>query len=132
MITKFYDMQEDKDHLNGTEIADSLQLLQILDSLRERPPFICELVGENGISLSFGIGLPVGCVQYRATNGEPPYFMATSNDPNIAEEQFEFLMGGTLTLALGHFCIEIKLLKQVLSYFQETGYRSPIVQWEEV
>jgi hypothetical protein len=125
-------MHEDNNHLNGTEITDTLQLLQILDSLRGRPPFICELVGENGISLSFGIGLPVGCVQYRATSGEPPYFMATSNDQNIAKEQFEFLMGGTLTPVLGHFCIEINLLKQVISYFQETGYRSTIVKWEEV
>jgi hypothetical protein len=132
MITKFFDLQEDSNPSNGAEITDVSQLLEIIDGLLERPPFICELVGDNGFGLSFGIGRPIGCAQYRSTDGRPPYFVTTSGDADIAEDEFEFLMGDTLTPISGRYCIKFDLLKEVAAHFQETGQRSTLVEWEEI
>ena len=73
MNVTFLDGQDNTNPLNGSVIQDRERLLEIFDRLRSRPPFVCELAGENGFYLHVGIG-KLGHAQYSRMDGEPPYF----------------------------------------------------------
>jgi hypothetical protein len=47
MNVTFFDREDHANHLSGTVIGDNIRLFQILEGLRNRIPFICELEGEN-------------------------------------------------------------------------------------
>lgn len=61
------------------------EVLALIESLRNRPPFFCELVGENGFNLLVGIGGDVGCAQLSRTDGLTVKTLAPSHpDPHYA------------------------------------------------
>jgi len=71
-MVQFFDRQDPANSLNGVEIHDSTGLRRLLDSVRDRPPFFAELIGENGFKLLVGIGAITGCVQFSAADGAAP------------------------------------------------------------
>jgi hypothetical protein len=77
MKAHFFDLENDANPLNGTCIESSAELRNILESLHEslhdRPPFIAELIGDNGFKLMFGLGITEGFVQYSSVEDDPPY-----------------------------------------------------------
>jgi hypothetical protein len=126
------DLREDEtNHLNGTIIRDDSQLFGILDSLRTRMPFFCELVGENEYCLLVGIGQD-GYVEYSRCDGEPPYLEAIASNKKRQAGHTEFLMGGTPTPISKHCCIPFETVREIAGYFRETGGMYPGIAWEEV
>jgi hypothetical protein len=132
MIVRLLDLQDESNPLNGSIIADSEQLARMLDSLRTRKPFLAELLGDNGYSLTVGIGGTVGCVQYSRSDGSSVYLVAMASNATPAEGEIEFLCGGTLTPVAIRYILPFETVKEIANYFLETGARSARVRWEEV
>jgi hypothetical protein len=132
VVVEFFDRQQTGNPLNGSKIATSAALSKTLDQWRDRRPFFCELLGENEYKLLIGIGNEVGCVQYSACDGSPPYLMATIERDTENNGYFEFLIGNTPTPVPRRYCIPFDLMKQIASSFIETGLPDSSIHWEEV
>jgi len=132
LIVRFLDHQDETNPLNGFVIVDDAQLSQVLDSFRTREPFFAELYCENGYKLLIGIGRTVGCVQYGRSDGDKPYLMAVTCDPNAETKSFEFLTGDTPTPISGRYILPFDKVKKIAQHFRETGTRSAAVSWKEI
>jgi len=132
MIVTFFDRQDSMNPLNGRKIDDRVALLALLDSLKGRPPFFIELVGTQGYKLLLGLAETVGCAQYNASDGSPPYLMAVVPRKESLSGHIEFLIGGTPTPVSSRYCLQLGVIREVAAHFLETGVRSPDVSWEEI
>ncbi len=79
MKVQFLDLEDKSDPAHGTAVKDQDQLLALLDRLRSREPFACELIGGNGSDLMIGVG-PVGFAQHSRHDGIPPYLVTVAAD----------------------------------------------------
>jgi hypothetical protein len=75
-----------------------LTMLETLETLQDRPPFFCELEGENGFDLIVGVFSD----QYSPNYGNGPYMVAVAPDSGVAD--LEFLMRGMPIPWLHGFC----------------------------
>jgi Immunity protein Imm1 len=132
MVVEFIDRQDKTNSLNGVKISTGAELSKIIDDLRNRPPFFCELFGMNDCKLLIGLGQNVCCIQYSPSDGSPPYLMATSNSETYDHDYFEFLIGGTQTPVPSRYCIPFDVMKRIAVRFVEMGLRDPNVCWEPV
>lgn len=132
MKAQFFDRQDRTSPHNGMVIADSPKIASLIEDMRNRPPFFCELVGEYGFNLLLGISDTLGCAQYSANDGSPPYLMATCREMETNEEFMDFLTGNTDTPVPMKFCLSIETIKRIASDFIESGERSSRVSWEEI
>ena len=128
MKVTLFDLQDERNPLNGCAFERETSLLAALDSLRSRPPFFAELVGDNGDKLLIGIG-DVGCVQHSDGDGHPPYLMAVSQ---ASQDIVEYLISDTPSPVPGRYCLPFEAVREIASHFQRTGERSPLVSWEEI
>ena len=126
----FFDRQDQENPLHGVVVRDRERLLQILNGLLIRPPFVCELQGENDFLLHVGVG-EFGQAQYSRADGKPPYLMAVAPDPGPKEEDIEFLLGGTPTPISKRYCMPFKFICEIAGYFVETGRAHPGFSWED-
>ena len=131
MNVTFFDIEDQDNALNGTVIRNGEQLFQILDGLRNRPPFICELVNENGFELVIGIGTN-GFAQYGRSRGLPPYMVALAPGSEQEQGETEFLAGGTPSPISNRYCMPFDSVRKIAGHFLETGQRHPTFSWEEV
>jgi hypothetical protein len=131
MNMEFFDRQDSKNPNNGTVVRDEKEIVHILDSLQEREPFFCELVGQNGYNLLVGIGT-VGCVQYSHNDGRPPHLMATAPNASPTNDSMRFLIGNTTTPISTRYGLPLSVVRDVVLFFQKTGGRSLVVCWEEI
>ena len=131
MTIIFFDREDSENDLNGTTIRNDEQLSKVLEGLRVRAPFVCELVGDSSFHLHVGVG-EVGHAQYSRLDGEPPYLMAVAPHPNEREQYTEFLLGGTPTPISSRYCMPFELVRKIAEYFLETGRAHPGFTWEEV
>ena len=93
---------------------------------------MCELIGDNGFTLTVGVSNNLGCVQHAPGNGTPPYLMAVgSTETKLNSGDVEFVVGGTATPIDRRYCFPFERVKQIVTYFVETGKRWPGVVWEE-
>jgi|SRR5262245_23209194 len=132
MRTHFYDLQDDANPLNGTSIENSAELRNALESLRDRPPFFAELIGDNGFKLTFGLGATEGCVQFCSVEDDPPYLMAVNPNIRDSEGGVEFLCGGTPTPVDKRYCLPYDAFVEIVAGFVQTGERKHDVLWEEI
>jgi hypothetical protein len=147
MKAKFVDEQDRSNPLDRMTIDSREQVSNLLDSFRNREPFLCKLVGENGYELMIGVGATFGCVQHSRSDGDSPYLMAAATsegDPDVymkrlasgelneEEECIYFLISDQPTPIPKRYCLSFDNLKEVVSYFIETGDRWPGVPWEEI
>jgi hypothetical protein len=108
-------------HFPTERLADEAALLRVLERARSlSPPGMCELVHDNGFTLTVGIG-DLCSAQYAPSDGDPPYLMAVSPDENEdAPETVEFMFDGSLTEIPGMLTIPSETLKGVtLHFFQD-------------
>lgn len=132
MNVTFNDLQDKSNVMNGTCVRNSLGLHALLEPFKDRQPFMFELVGANGCTLLVGFSKEVGCVQFSASDGEPPYLMAL-NDDMVEDEPFtSFLTGNTPTPIPRRFCLPIEQVLAITSAFISEGVRSDAVGWEEL
>ena len=132
MTIEFFDRQQVSSSVNGIRIEKQGDLLRLFESLVNREPFFCELVGDNGYKQLVGVGGRIGCVQYSANNGAPPYLMAVAEDGVNGQPYVEFLIGNTPTPVSTRYCIPFEKIRQITVYFLQTGERDPSVSWEEI
>jgi hypothetical protein len=131
MSVTFFDREDDANYLNGTIIRDRNRLFQILEDLRSREPFVCELVGDNGYCLHVGVG-EYGNVQHSRLDGDPPYLMAVNrSSEGEVDEYIEFLLGGTGTPISKRYCMPFDSVLEIVGYFFETGRIHPAFAWDE-
>jgi len=133
----FHDSQETSNPLNGSVIEDEQALTSLLESLRSRPGFVFELLGDNGYMLCVGLRHDIGFVQYSQSNGELPYLVARIAAPGGDEAETEdevesFLCGDTPTEISREECVPYETLKEILLEFVRTGTRSSAVSWKEI
>jgi len=132
MNAVFSDLQDRSSPLDGVTIHNRAELLALLDRLRDREPFVCKLVGENGYKLTVGIGPHLGCVQYSPSDGNTPYLMAVATQNQSEPEYVDFLLGDTPTPIAQRFCLPLEMVNAISVHFVETGERSPAMAWEEI
>lgn len=132
MKAVFTDLQDHSSPLNGATVHDRNELFAVLNSVRDREPFGCELVGENGYKLTLGIGKDVGFVQHSPSDGDTPYLLALAPEKHCDQDYVEFLVGDTPTPIPQRFCLPFETVKGIAAYFIETGERNPAVSWEEI
>jgi hypothetical protein len=132
MIVKYFDKQDRSNPLNASLIQDEAALLQTLDASQGRPPFFCELVGENGFKVLIGLGKSTGSVQHSSIDGKPPYLMAVAEGMDPINECTEYLIGNTPTPVPSRYCLPIETVREIALHFQRTGGRSTAVSWEEI
>jgi len=133
MNVKFQDLEMDENPRNGEGFTSPEELLHLLDELgRSRPPFMCELIGDNGFTLTVGIGGDTGCVQHAPSDGTPPYMMAVDpTEQGSTVDEMEFVVGGTATPIDGKYCLPFATVKKVVADFAASGSQSAAVNWEE-
>ena len=131
MNITFFDREDATNSLNGMVVQHRERLLQILDGLRNRPPFVCELLGENGFHLYVGIG-KLGHAQYSRSDGEPPYLLAVAPRPGRRDEHIEFLLWGTPTPISKRYCMPFDSTREIALHFLQTGRAHPGFIWEGI
>lgn len=132
MKVRYVNQQDESDPMNGSVIADSDKLADLLDRRRNTAPFMADLAGGDGFELMIGLGGDLGCAQFSRADGDPPYLMAVSaHPPPVEAGYFEFFVAGTPTPVAARYIISFDELKQVALYFLDTGGRSDAVSWQE-
>jgi hypothetical protein len=131
MIAHFFDRQDSRNAHNGVVVADVDTLWTWLFE-EARPAFLCELICDNGFKLLIGVSPSLGCSQYSAVDGSPPYLMALGPDDPNGEEYMEFLTGNTDTPIPLKYCMPMSQIKQIVADFLATGEKSHRFSWEEV
>src|SRR5262245_29641864 len=122
MKVQFNDLQDEKNARSGHSSSDVAHVLALLDDLTSRPPFICELIGENGFMLTIGIGPHLGCVQHMRSDGNPPYLMAVNPaQPQTQDQEVELMCGGPPAPIDVRDCLTFDEVKKLVAYFVETG-----------
>src|SRR5262245_17125369 len=121
MKAHFFDLEDNANPLNGASIENLTELQNVLESLRDRPPFIAELIGDNGFKLMFGLGTEEGFVQFSSVEDDPPYLLAVNPNLRDSEGEFEFLCGGTLTPMEKRFCLPYDTVVKIAAEFVQTG-----------
>lgn len=132
MNIQFFDRQDRSNPRNAMMVSDPKVLLSWIDEMHRRPPFFCELIGENGAKLLLGISNTLGCAQYSVSDGSPPYLMAVGNEPEDNDRFMEFLTANTDTPVPIKFCLPLERIKKIAADFIQRGERSPSVDWEEI
>ena len=131
MNVTFEDFEQLDNPRNGTTLNDGTAVSDLLASLAGRDPFIFELQNQEGYRLTIGFGGTLGCVQYSAADGTPPYMVVVADAPSPVESRY-FSAGGQETEILGRFCLPIGRVVDIVAEFVATGARSLSVAWEEV
>lgn len=132
MKTHFFDLLDNANPSNGTGIENLSELQNLLESVRDRLPFIAELNGDNGFKLIFVLGPTEGCVQFCSVEHKPPYLMAVNSNLRDSEGEVEFLMGDTLTPVSKRYCLTYDAFVTIVAEFVQTGERKHDVLWEEL
>jgi hypothetical protein len=132
MKTHFLDLLDNANPLNGTSIENLAELQNVLESVRERLPFIAELSGDNGFKLTFVLGPTEGCAQFCSVENKPPYLIAVNPNLGDSEGKVEFLIGDTLTPVSKRYCLPYDAFVTIAAEFVQTGERKHDVLWEEL
>jgi len=90
MKTHFFDLLDNANPLNGIGIENLAEFQNVLENVRDRLPFMAELIGDNGFKLTFVLGTTEGCVQFCSVELEPPYLMAINPNLRDSEGEMEF------------------------------------------
>jgi hypothetical protein len=128
----FKDMQKLNNPLNGNRIENVSDVECLFRSFVGRDPFLFELQGENEITLTIGFTDECASIQYSASSGLPPYFMAISDEAIDDSEYIEFLAGDTPTPISRRYCLPTVKAIRIVNDFVQLGIRSKGMTWEEV
>jgi hypothetical protein len=132
MKVTYFDRQDAANPMNGTTIVEADELAKIFGAINgTRKPYLAELVGDNGFKLLVGIAAEMGCVQFSARDGSPPYLMAIGSNPDESGH-VDFLMGGTATPIPKRYCLPTQRVRQIAASFLQIGERARCVEWEEI
>jgi Immunity protein Imm1 len=132
MSAIFLDLDDRSNPLNGSEVTTSRELCSVLDEYGARPAQFCELVAQNGFKLLLGVSSDLGCVQHSSCSGSPPYYMTANSSALDTKDCVKFSIDNEPTPVPRHYCLPMKLVKEIAVHFLATGERSAEVCWEEI
>jgi hypothetical protein len=133
MKAVFRDLQWKDNPANSKVIESPESALQLLDSLLDRPPSLCTLSSEDAkAEILVGVGDPLGCVQFSASDGAPPYLMPRADSVLSGNDYVTFLAGGTPTEIPRRYCLPWPQVREIVDYFIKHGSRKPDLIWEEI
>ena len=121
--------------LNSVEITSAEQLRHLLDSLPEREDDPCVMLENSRRDwLLIGVRDQVGFVVFHPGKGNRAPTMSASTrkkpvDTRVAEEYFEFLVGGVATPIPTDRCLPMEKVISVAVFFYETGKLPKSVTW---
>lgn len=132
MKVQFQDLQDRGNPHNGESFTSPSQVAGLLEDLRcSRTTFMCQLVGDNGFTLTVGVEDDTGCVQHAPSDGTPPYLMAVgSTEMEQNGGDMEFVVGGTATPIDRRYRLAFSTIKEIVVEFVQSGNRSSKVEWE--
>lgn len=123
MKAQFFNRHNAADPLNGTTLDGPEALPRLLSALKDRDPFMAELIGTNGQTLLLGIGWPEGCVQLSSTEGDPPYWVALRGGADLAGGELTFWLGNELTPVRRRHGLPMTVVAEIAAEFLRTGER---------
>jgi len=126
----FRDLQDPLNPNNGRSVCDAQSLKTIFDSLRGRPPFLCEFMGDE-VRLVVGVG-DSGFVQFGAADGEPPYLVAIGSTTGHSGDSAEFLTANTPTPIPRRYCMPMATVCDIVLDCLVRKQPSPQTNWEEI
>ncbi len=129
---QFFDRQDSTNPHHGAVLSGADMISSLFKEERTKSPHFCELIGANGYKLLLGVSASLGCAQYSAADGSPPYLMAIGDKDIIEEGYVEFAIADTDTPVPRRFCLPIGTIEQVARDFVANGTRSSTVDWEEI
>jgi hypothetical protein len=129
MKIMFRSLQDNDSLDNECVIPDAKHMLRILDDVRKGEPTVCELISDSGRELMLGIGPKFGFAQYKASDGEPPYFITAKDAGNASRCFYEYWAGGTLSEIPVKYCLPIDIIRELAVHFFETGQRGSSAKW---
>jgi len=144
MMVTFSDMEWTANPRNGEIISKPYDLMEILESLRTREPFVFELKGSSGFTLQIGIAGSCGFVEYSRDDGSADWVAIAPGEKQILSDQgcvafremadngVEFLCGGTPSPIPSRYILSFELLQRIAMYFWQTGERMPEILWDEL
>jgi hypothetical protein len=82
-------------------------------------------------TLTLGIGIPLGFIEYMNATATPPYLIAVNNTTSN-NGSIEFDSGGTPTQVSTRHCINFEKVVEIAAFFLKNGKLSATVYWENV
>jgi hypothetical protein len=82
-------------------------------------------------TLTIGVGIPLGFIEYMNASATPPYLIAT-NRTTHNDGFIEFDSGGNLTPVSTRHCINFEKVVEIAALFMKNGKLSKNVYWENV
>lgn len=132
MSAKFFDLHNDSNPDNGTELLDGLGTKALLVRNAKNPPFVAELLSDHQTKLMIGLGPEICSAQFSAADDEPPYLVAKIQSKKNLIGITEFIIGNEPSEIELRLCIPLAVLLELAAHFVETGQRSQAVSWEEI
>ena len=132
MSATFQDLQETENPTNGSVLDSPASVSKLFESLSRREPFIFELRGHTGYTLTIGLAGVLGFAQFSRTDGTPPYNLAVADEADGQSESIMFLAGNQLTEIPGRFCMRIGRVEEIATAFVTTGGKSETMRWQDI
>ena len=112
-------------------ISSEKEMIDKLNDIERGGTRVVLLHSSDSGTLTIGVGIPLGFVEYMNATATPPYLIATDNTTN--DDSFaEFDTGGTLTPVSTRYCIPFEKVLEIAAFFLKNGELSENVHWENV
>lgn len=115
-------------------VRDAEELDALLDRLtreaEQGEPFVVELVGDAGASLSVGIGRPMSVANYVSASLEPPYLQSVGSSSEVDEISFHYQ--GAWSEYPSRCAIPVEQARAALRRFLNAEAAPDNIVWEEV
>jgi len=128
----FHDLQEAENPRNGTVLDSPASVSKLFESLSRREPFVFELRGHTGYTLTIGLAGALGFAQLSRTDGTPPYNVAVADEADGQSESIGFLAGNQPAEIPGRYCVRVGQIEEIATAFVTTGGRSETIRWQEI
>ena len=128
MPTTISDYQDQLSPMNGRLVRSRADWNDIVAAVRGRDPFVVALDHDGGACLIVGVGGDVSAVQH--TDAEGASMVALASGPSLADDDVEFLCGGTATPFHPRWLLTPATTSDLVAHFLATGGRAPTVAWE--
>lgn len=132
MTATLYDLGNKKTLLNESKVLETDSLLHQIEKARGAEPHFLNVVSDFGFELLLGIAKQNACAQHSSSSGAPPYLMAVASAPVRPDDFTDILAGGTPSPVSNRYLLPIEDIKDIATYFLQTGKADPSAIWEEI
>ncbi len=113
---------------SSDELADQLESLST--EALANPPFMVDLISEDGSSLSIGLGRGISVAAFSSAEGNPPYYVSLGSFTDMPET-IVYYGGGQWTEFPGVSAVPLDDALDATRRFQATGRLPDNLKWRE-